>query len=246
MTTPAQSTLDGLLDLIYPPKCLGCRTLNPHHICASCLLEIEPVPRPYCPRCGHPILHQCWRCRGRIRSFTTARAAGDYSGILREAIHAFKYGGARMLADPLAHVLYRYLNTRADFPWRRTNCIVPVPIHPARQRVRGYNQSELLAERLCEMTGLPLLSNVLVRGQHTRPQVELSGDERREERQSCIPGGRAVSGERKDRAARGRRCHDLQHDSRVQPGSPLGRRLQGVRRLPGVWSLTPHDYPSYT
>ncbi len=85
-----------------------------------------------------------------------------------------------MLADPLAHVLYRYLNTRADFPWRRTNCIVPVPIHPARQRVRGYNQSELLAERLCEMTGLPLLSNVLVRGQHTRPQVELSGDERRE------------------------------------------------------------------
>ena len=85
-----------------------------------------------------------------------------------------------MLADPLAHVLYRYLTTRADFPWRRANCVVPVPIHPARQRVRGYNQSELLAERLCEMTGLPLLSNVLVRRQHTRAQVELSSDERRE------------------------------------------------------------------
>ncbi|HUV03753.1 MAG TPA: ComF family protein [Armatimonadota bacterium] len=98
---------------------------------------------------------------------------------MREAIHGFKYGGRRILADPLAQTLHNYLTTAADFPWRRADCIVPVPIHPARQRIRGYNQSELLAERLCELTGLPLLRDAVVRRRHTRPQVELSGDERR-------------------------------------------------------------------
>lgn len=180
MTSFAQSTIEGLFDLVYPPKCVTCLTLNPHHLCASCLSEVQPVPRPYCARCGHPVYgERCRNCWGRVRSFTAARAAGDYSGTLREAIHAFKYSGLRVLADPLAHVLYRYLTMRADIPWRRADCIAPVPIHPARQRVRGYNQSGLLAECLSDMTGLPLLKGVLVRSRFTKPQVELSGDERR-------------------------------------------------------------------
>ena len=177
MKTPI---LDGLLDLVYPPKCLTCESLNPHHLCENCLAQMERVTRPYCPTCGHPLRgRKCNNCWGREPSFATARAAGMYSGVFREAIQAFKYGGGRMLADPLAQVLYRYLTVYADFPWRRAECIAPVPIYPARKRVRGYNQSELLAERLSAMTGLPLAADAVVRKRHTRPQVELSGDERR-------------------------------------------------------------------
>ncbi|HET6455277.1 MAG TPA: ComF family protein [Armatimonadota bacterium] len=175
MKTPV---IDGLIDIVYPPKCLTCESLNPHHLCESCLLQIERIPRPYCPTCGHPMRRKCNLCWGREPSFTTARAAGVYTGVIREAIHAFKYGGARMLADPLAQVLYRYLTVYADIPWRRAECIVPVPIYPARKRVRGYNQSELLAERLGVMTGLPLAADAVVRKRHTRPQVELSREER--------------------------------------------------------------------
>lgn len=183
----AQSTLDGLFDLVFPPKCIICGELNPHYLCASCLPEIAPVPRPYCLRCGHPMYGpKCRNCWGRVRSFTTARAAGDFDGVLREAIHAFKYGGMRVLADPLAHLLYRYLTTQSDFPWRRCDCIAPVPIHPARQRIRGYNQSELLAERLSDMTGVPLLTGGVVRNRRTRPQVELSGDHRRDNVRSAF------------------------------------------------------------
>ena len=175
MKTPV---IDGLIDIVYPPKCLTCESLNPHHLCESCLLQIERVPRPYCPICGHPIRRKCNLCWGREPSFAAARAAGVYTGVIREAIHAFKYGGARMLADPLAQVLYRYLAVYADVPWRRAECVVPVPIYPARKRVRGYNQSELLAERLSAMTGLPLAADAVVRKRHTRPQVELSREER--------------------------------------------------------------------
>jgi len=179
MKTPIQEAVDGLLDLVYPPKCLTCESLDPRHLCEACLMQIERVPRPYCPICGHQIRRRCNHCWGREPSFTAARASGDYKGVLREAIHAFKYGGARMLADPLAQVLYRYLTVYADIPWRRSECIVPVPIYPARKRVRGYNQSELLAERLSVMTGLPLAADAVVRKRNTRPQVELSGEERR-------------------------------------------------------------------
>lgn len=180
MNTPLHETVEGLLDLVYPPKCLICETFDPFYICASCISQIERVLRPYCPRCGHPMRRsRCRDCWGRIPSFTTARAVGRYSGTLREAIHTFKYGGRRVLADPLAHLLHRYLTVSADFPWRRADCVAPVPMHPVHQRIRGYNQTELLAERLCEMTGLPLLRDAVTRWRHTRPQVELSGDERR-------------------------------------------------------------------
>lgn len=180
MNSRAKSVADGLLDLVYPCKCMICDTMNPYLICESCLENIETVPRPYCPRCGHPIQGQrCRSCWGRIPSFTSARAVGVHSGVLREAVHVFKYAGGRMLADPLAHLLYRYLITRADFPWRRAECVVPVPIHPARQRVRGYNQSELLAERLSELIQKPLMTEAVARIRHTRPQVQMSGEDRR-------------------------------------------------------------------
>lgn len=180
MIVLAKSVLDGLLDLVYPPKCLVCGTFGPYYLCKPCISQIERVSRPYCPRCGHT-LHEahCRNCWGRVRSFATGRAAGHYGGTLREAIHQFKYGGARMLAHPLAFVLYQYLVTSADFPWRRVDCVVPVPIHVIRQRTRGYNQSELLAEELCRMIGLPMVSDALIRKVYTRPQVELSGSERR-------------------------------------------------------------------
>lgn len=181
MTDSIRTTADGLLDLIYPSKCLGCQTFNPLYLCESCRDKIERVPWPYCPRCGHKIFgRRCRNCWGRIRSFTTARAAGEYDGVMRQAIHEFKYGGSRMLADPLAQELHRYLTVSADFPWRRADCIIPVPIHPARQRVRGYNQSELLAERLGEMIALPMVRDAVIRKRPTRPQVELSGEERRD------------------------------------------------------------------
>lgn len=85
-----------------------------------------------------------------------------------------------MLAEPLAKLLHRYLTEDADFPWESADVVVPVPIHPTKRRQRGYNQSELLAEELCRLTGKPLLSDALIRQMRTRSQVELSGQQRRE------------------------------------------------------------------
>lgn len=169
-----------MLDLLYPPRCLSCGKFGAEYLCASCISQIEPVPEPYCHICGHTLTgHICFKCTERARAFTAARAVGVYSGTLRHAIHQFKYNGARMLADPLAGLLYSYLTTTCDYPWKRADCIIPVPIHPSRYRMRGYNQSELLAVKLSDLTGLPVVNDALVRGRCTRPQVELSAEDRR-------------------------------------------------------------------
>ncbi|MDH7481700.1 MAG: ComF family protein [Armatimonadota bacterium] len=176
----AKEIFSGFLDLIYPPKCVVCGELNPLSICQNCFSKFEPIPKPYCRRCGHTLVgSRCRNCSGLKRSFAAGRAAGQYAGNLREAICRFKYNGMRMLAEPLSRYMHGYLETQADFRWRQADCIVPVPIHPIRRRLRGYNQSELLAEHLSRLTGKPLVSDALVRIIHTRPQVELGPEERR-------------------------------------------------------------------
>ncbi|MHB0999389.1 MAG: double zinc ribbon domain-containing protein [Armatimonadota bacterium] len=179
MTNLIRDSIDGLLDLVYPPKCLSCQELDSNYICASCIAKIEPVDLPYCTRCGHTMSGpECRSCSGRVRSFTRARAAGKYSGVLRQLIHEFKYNGARCLAEPLSGIIYDYLSSASDFPWKKADCIVPVPIHAARKRVRGYNQSELLGQSLSLKTGLPMISDAVIRKVYTQPQVKLSREQR--------------------------------------------------------------------
>lgn len=180
MSHPVVEVISGLLDLVFPPRCLACDTLGEDYLCESCLKQVEPVAQPVCSLCGHTVIGGgCGNCAGRVRSFTRARAVGRYDGMLREAIQDFKYSGRRMLDRPLGDLMYGYLDRHADIPWRKTDCIVPVPIHPARERVRGYNQSELLAYRLSERTGIPVVADLLVRVRRTKPQVQCSPAERR-------------------------------------------------------------------
>lgn len=177
---PPIPVVDGLLELVFPKKCLVCGTFGASYFCADCASRIERVYCPFCLKCGQPIRgEKCWNCARRSPSFTAARAVGMYTGGLRQAINDFKYNGRRMLAEPLSGLMHTYLTKSCDMPWRRVDCMVPVPIHPSRRRVRGYNQTELLTASLGEKVGLPVISDSLVRVKFTGPQVELSGDERR-------------------------------------------------------------------
>lgn len=176
----AREAIDGVLDLIYPPRCLVCGTIGAPYFCAECVDQVESIPRPYCRRCGHPSKStRCRDCGGMPRSFTTARAAGVYSGPLRKAVHEFKYGGHRMLAEPLGQLLFDYLSHDSDFPWESADLLIPIPIHHTRKRLRGYNQSELLAEEISRLTGKPVMRDAVSRTVNTRPQVSLSEEGRR-------------------------------------------------------------------
>ena len=97
-------------------------------------------------------------------------SAGRYEGALRDVIHAFKYEGRRSLARPLGGML-----RKAGRPvLERSDCVVPVPLHPWRQLRRGFNQARDLAERLDR----PVM-NALWRIRATPSQMTLSAAERR-------------------------------------------------------------------
>jgi len=94
---------------------------------------------------------------------------------MRQAIHELKYGNHRSLAVPLGELLFDY--------WRRQtlsgDVLVPIPLHRAKLRSRGYNQSELLARELGKRGSLPVVTSALTRKKNTVPQVRTASIEER-------------------------------------------------------------------
>ena len=104
------------------------------------------------------------------------RSVALFEGVLREVIHGLKYENVRDLADHLGDMLVDYWR---DHNWS-ADALVPVPLHPRRQRERGYNQSLLLARRVERTIGVPVVSGVLCRHRYTMSQTHLGKQERRQ------------------------------------------------------------------
>jgi ComF family protein len=148
-----------LLDLIFPPRCVHCGRIDAHW-CADCTADLQAVSINS-------------RTQTTSLPHLTIRSSGEHDGILQHAIQGLKYHGVQDLAMPLAARLIPLLPGHAD-------AIVPVPMHSARYRQRGYNQAALLAAALAEQTGIPLYDSLLQRTRATRTQVGLNRAERLE------------------------------------------------------------------
>jgi ComF family protein len=135
------------------------------------------VKPPLCPLCGQPQATpgRCARCERDPLRIDGIRSVALFEGSLRRAIHSFKYEYARDLALPLGEMLVAF--------WQETplpaDAIVPVPLHRRRLRERGYNQAALLAGRLGQATGVPVLYGALSRRRYTVSQTQLAADQRR-------------------------------------------------------------------
>ena len=109
----------------------------------------------------------CSRCVSWTAEIDGIRSPFRFEGIVRQAIYKLKYGNLRALAAPLAQMLYPYI-IENPVPG---DVLVPVPLHHKRLRERGYNQSALLSRKLSELTGLPLITDHLIRERDTHPQA---------------------------------------------------------------------------
>ncbi len=173
--------LDPVLSLLYPPRCLLCKTLGMECLCDVCAGQIAPIPEPHCARCGHGMGEGggCFNCRRRRPAFDCSRSLGTYDGILRAAVHQFKYRDRPQMAEPLGALLADHARAMAPvLNGLRFDAMLPVPMHPVRRRLRGYNQSERLARVVARELGVPLDTAALTRPRRTRAQVGLSGDAR--------------------------------------------------------------------
>jgi ComF family protein len=176
LQTPLKAVRSKLIDLLFPPTCVGCGREGAF-ICPACIGGMLRLPPPLCPVCGRPMIREEWcpSCRRWKLDIDGIRSAFAFQGVLRQAVHRFKYGGFRALALPLAGLLARNLESR-PLP---AEALVPVPLHPLRLRDRGYNQSGLLARELGRLTGLPVEEDTLLRHRNSRAQVRTPDSEER-------------------------------------------------------------------
>jgi ComF family protein len=174
------------LALVFPERCQLCRQQHAApaqgFVCNACRLRVQPISGPSCSRCGLPfqgaITHpfDCPNCKDVPLAFSRARSAVEAVGPARRAIHLYKYQRALWLEPFLSDIwLPTALPDIASSPWTG---IVPVPLHPVRQREREFNQAERLARILAAPLSLPVHADLVQRTLPTDSQTHLSRKER--------------------------------------------------------------------
>lgn len=180
-----------LLDFLYPPRCPLCGeilALNEGLAHRACYKTLVWVREPRCKRCGKPLTpvagegqELCMDClRSRHRhgnSFDQGRALWLYSGNIQQSVLDYKYKGMKSYTE-----FYAEEAVRACGRWigrKNPQVLIPVPLHPRKKRIRGFNQAELLARAIGRRMDLPVNRNILLRKRWTEPQKAVSGQARR-------------------------------------------------------------------
>lgn len=193
-----------LLDLVFPLACLGCGSEG-NWLCRDCGRALKPYPSRHCPFCGRPTLFgaTCQTCRAR-RALAGALSFYPYAHpLVQTLIHVWKYDGVTEIASVLGQMAGRGLNrTIAKLKQARLRLLAgldekrlrqwqnlpaslllpettltPIPLHRRRQRQRGFNQAELLAQALGRY--FPWTTKTLLaRERATAAQAKLAGHDR--------------------------------------------------------------------
>lgn len=173
---------DAGLALLYPPLCQLCEaaraTPADGMVCPDCWRKVRFIRPPFCGRCGLPyqgdltMEFECANCRELELHFAFARSAVTAGGVILEAIHRYKYQRALWFEPFLADVFLR--QAVPELSSQQWDLIVPVPLHPTKQREREFNQAEHLAAHLSVATRIPIHTTLLRRVAPTRTQTLLT------------------------------------------------------------------------
>ncbi len=142
----------NILNFLFPKYCLECGA-NGKYICDECLKKVSPA-----------------------RSDNTNYSIFKYEGVIRKAIISLKYKFAYDLADELVSVCTRQL---ISMHYTLNPILIPIPLFWQRQNWRGFNQSEIIGEKLAKQMNWKYVPDLLIRNKNTSPQVGLKGSVRR-------------------------------------------------------------------
>ena len=176
----------NLIDFIFPKTCVVCKNFiddkNEKILCRNCISKIKFVQSPICIKCGLPMQtaasHYCKNCVDTYKSipYEFLRGICLYDEPVKECIHQLKYSAKEYIVTFLADILCDYIQTQEELC--AVDLVVPVPLHWWRKINRGYNQSELISIVVANKINLRFYSGNLFRKRHTKPQVNLTRDER--------------------------------------------------------------------
>jgi ComF family protein len=206
LAAPIQNWLNVGLGFLYPETCQLCgeqhATAREGFVCRRCWSQIRFIRPPFCERCGLPYpgdltaSFECTNCREMELHFSSARSAVVARGIVREAIHRYKYQRALWFEPFLADLLIR--EAKPALREQHWDFLVPVPLHSVKHREREFNQAERLARHLSAATKIPMNTGLLRRVSPTMTQTKLTRPQRAENMRGAfaVRAGLRLDGER--------------------------------------------------
>jgi len=215
---------------LAPPACLACRAPLARagdELCVGCRRALPWLPEPRCRRCGLPLpcAPRGRACPAAGAAFAQAWAPLAHDGPARQLVAALKFRGAL----PAARLMAAQIAASAPPELLDGAVLVPVPLHPARRRARGFDQAALIASALAVRTGRPLHACLRRGGPATR---QLGAD--RAARHAAAARQRLVAGEAVPR-------HALLVDDVHTTGATLDA-CAGVLRAAGAQRVSALSY----
>ena len=188
------------LDCLYPRRCPVCGeivTPKGNFICPDCEKQLSWVTGPVCKSCGRQVTDEtaeyCPDCMRRSHKFDGGLALCNYNEAARISMGKIKYQGRREYLDFYGSEMAKRLGEQ--IMKAGADVLVPVPVHPARKRKRGFNQAEVLAVRISEELErqlgrrIPVRTDLLFRTKKTLPQKDLSAAERLKNLEAAFEAG---------------------------------------------------------
>lgn len=169
------------MNLLFPRRCPICDDavkINEGLACLLCLPGISYLTGPTCLKCGKQLNDTkefCLDCTERSHNFNRGMALFEYQSVAA-AIYRFKYKGRQEYAEFFGGQLCEKLG--ADILRLKPDCLIPVPIHKKRLRIRGYNQAAELAKVISGRLKIPLDEKLISRVRATAPLKNLKLKER--------------------------------------------------------------------
>lgn len=166
---------DDFISLLFPRLCYACGNhllRNEYLLCTECYVVI---PRTnYHLEADNPVAQLFWgRC---IIEKAAAFSYYNKGSRIRNLIHNLKYKGIKEIGYELGKIYGLSLKT-SDFT-KDIDLVIPVPLHPAKKRIRGFNQSEFISMGIAEVAMLPVDTNCLARIMVSATQTKRSRYER--------------------------------------------------------------------
>jgi competence protein ComFC len=156
-----------ILNIILPATCISCgKILSDGRVivCEPCYSDLEKIT---------PAQIEVFINRVDNREFDNIYIMYEFSKLFQKLMYFFKYEGYQHIAKYFAMSIFEYINNEYD-------CVSFVPLHKTKQRERGFNQSEVIADYYCQKSKLPFCNHLLKRTKYTQSQTKLGRQQRRE------------------------------------------------------------------
>lgn len=211
--------ITGFFFPLYCPVCGNVLHFPGEIICLSCE---QKMPRTrYLNDADNPVAQLFW---GRIEiegAFSLLRF--EKGSKYQPLLHLLKYKGHKKIGVFLGKLLGAALKNSSH---AEADLVIPVPLHPKKERIRGYNQSSLIAQGVAEITGIPLNEKILFRSENTVSQTRRNRYERWQNMEDVFVLSKEAEG-----------YHDLSFlliDDVVTTGSTLEACAAALKKLPGA------------